>query len=317
VSESASESKNEVSASPLRPGFLDRRGRSTVVGVGLDRVIWQDLYHQWLNASWRRVMVVVLGLYLGINTLFASAYLIVGDGIENARKGSFSDAFFFSVQTFATIGYGKMVPISLAANIVVTMEALCGLLGAAMITGLMFAKFSRPTARVLWSRIMTVAPHDGVPALMFRLANERQNQIVEATVRLLMVRVETTKEGMRVRRVIDLPLQRSQSGVFALSWLAIHRITKESPLYGATLAQLRADGVQFAAQVSGIDETFAQTVNARAAWSVDELRLNEQFEDILRTGEDGSWRMEYGRFHSTRPVTAPHERALVDGVVTP
>jgi inward rectifier potassium channel len=317
VSESASDTKSAVTASPLRPSFLDPRGRSTVVRVGLDRVIWQDLYHQWLNASWRQVMLVVLGLYLGINTFFACAYLLVGDGIENARKGSVSDAFFFSVQTFSTIGYGKLVPVSLAANLVVTLEALCGLLGAAMITGLMFAKFSRPTARVLWSKIMTVAPHDGVPALMFRLANERQNQIVEATVRLLMLRVETTKEGMRVRRVTDLPLQRSQSGVFALSWLAIHRITQESPLYGVTLAELRAAGVQFAAQVSGIDETFAQTVNARAAWNVDELRLNEQFEDILRTGEDGSWRMEYGRFHSTRPVTLPHERALVDDVLTP
>jgi len=305
---------NNVAASSLRPRWLDARGRSTIVRVGLHTPLWQDLYHQWLTASWPVVAGVVLTLYLGVNVLFASAYLLFGSGIENMRSHSFQDAFFFSVQTLATIGYGKMVPITFAANIIVTIEALCGLLGVAMITGLMFAKFSRPTARVLWSRVLTVAPHDGIPAMMFRLANERQNQIVEATMRFLMVRVETTKEGMRVRRVYDLPLQRSQSGVFALSWLAIHRITKESPLHGQTLEQLAKAGVQFSAQMSGIDDSFAQNVNARAAWSVDDVRLGEQFEDILRTGEDGVWRMEYGLFHTTR-TASEGERALVNEVL--
>ncbi len=294
---------HEGSASSLRPRWLDPRGRSTVVRVGLRRVLWQDLYHQWLTASWTQVLSLVLVLYLGVNIFFACLYLLVGSGIENARSHSFTDAFFFSVQTLATIGYGKLVPVSLAANVIVTVEALCGLLGVAMITGLMFAKFSRPTARVLWSRVMTLAPHDGVPALMFRMANERQNQIVEASVRLLMLRSEVTQEGMRVRRVYDLPLQRSQSGVFALSWLAIHRITEASPLFQRSLAALAAEGVQFVAQMTGIDDTFAQSVNARAAWSAEEIRFGEQFEDILRTGDDGLWRMEYGRFHQTRAAT--------------
>ncbi len=290
-------------ASPLRPRFLDARGRSSLVRTGLRRAPLQDLYHQWLTAPWPKVLALVLVLYLGVNVFFACLYLLVGDGIENARSHSFVDAFFFSVQTLATIGYGKLVPVSLAANLVVTIEALCGLLGVAMITGLMFAKFSRPTARVLWSQVMTVAPHDGVPALMFRLANERQNQIVEASVRLLMLRPEVTQEGMWVRRVYDLPLQRSQSGVFALSWLAIHRINEQSPLRGQSLAKLAAAGVQFVAQMSGIDDTFAQAVNARAAWGIDDVRFGEQFEDILRTGEDGVWRMEYGQFHQTRKAS--------------
>ena len=304
----------ERPASSLRPRWLDPRGVSTVQRVGLKRVLWQDLYHQWLTASWRQVMLLVITLYLGVNTLFASAYMLCGNGIENMRARRFGDAFFFSVQTLATIGYGKMVPISLAANIIVTVEALCGLLGVAMITGLMFAKFSRPTARVLWSKVLVVAPHEGVPSMMFRLANERQNQIVEASVRLLMLRGETTKEGMRVRRVYDLPLQRSQSGVFALSWLAIHKITRESPLYGQTLASLAAAGTQFSAQMSGIDDTFAQNVNARVAWSTDEVRLGEHFEDILVTDEHGAWKMEYGQFHKTRPASAA-EKAIVEEVL--
>ena len=304
-------------ASSLRPRWFDSRGRSTVTRIGAPRRIGQDLYHRWLTASWSQVALLVIALYLGINTLFASAYWLCGAGIENVRPHSFTDVFFFSVQTLSTIGYGKLVPISLAANIIVTIEVLCGLVGVAMITGLMFAKFSRPTARVIWSRILPVAMHDGVPSLMFRVANERENQIVEANLRFLMVREETTKEGMRVRRVVDLPLQRSQSGVFALSWLAIHRITKESPLYGVSHAQLTAANVQFAAQLGGIDDTFAQNVNARAAWTVADLRIGEQFEDIMRTDEEGRWTMDYTRFHLTRAVSsdelaATHEALRVE-----
>lgn len=303
-------------ASSLRPRWFDSRGRSIVTRVGMPARPGQDLYHQWLTASWLQVSLTVFVLYLGINVFFACLYLLCGSGIENTRAHSFTDVFFFSVQTLSTIGYGKMVPVSFAANVVVTMEVLCGLVGVAMITGLMFAKLSRPTARVVWSQVLVVAPHDGVPALMFRLANERRNQIVEASMRFLMVREETTQEGMRLRRIYDLPLQRSQQGVFALSWLAIHRITKESPLYGQSLAKLAAAGVQFSAQLSGIDDTFAQNVNARAAWSVGELRLGEQFQDILRTDESGRWTMDFNLFHQTRAVSA-EERARVAQVLPP
>jgi inward rectifier potassium channel len=246
----------------------------------------------------------VVGLYLGVNVLFALGYLLLGDGIENMRGGSFTDAFFFSVQTLATIGYGKLVPVSFAANSLVTVEALTGLVGVAMITGLMFAKFSRPTARVLWSETLVVAPQDGVPSLMFRMANERSSQVVEATLRFFLVRAEQTAEGEQVRRVHDLRLQRAQSGAFVLSWLAVHPIDAQSPLYGLSLEQVRAAGTDFIASLSGLDETFGQTVHSRKGWSAKDLRVGVRFADVMRTDEQGRRVMDLARFHDVKELSA-------------
>ena len=204
-------------AEPQR--FISREGRSTLVLHGLQRGLLHDAYHSWLAASWTRALALVVIAYLAINLLFALLYLALG-GVENARPGSFADAFFFSVQTIATIGYGKLAPVSLAAHLLVTIESFCGITGLALMTGLMFAKFARPSARVLWSEVAVVAVMDGVPSLMFRVANARGNQVVEAQLRLGMLRSEVTPEGERIRRQHDLKLVRPNSAVFALSWLA-------------------------------------------------------------------------------------------------
>src|SRR5208337_4984173 len=155
------------------------------------------------------------------NAAFALVYVLGGDSIENARPGSFTDAFFFSVQTMATIGFGKMVPRTGLANVLVTLESLVGLLGLAIATGLVFAKFSRPTARVLFSRVAVISPWDGVRSLMFRMANERDNRIIEAQVHVVLMRNEATAENVLVRRVHDLALLRHNNPSFALSWTAI------------------------------------------------------------------------------------------------
>src|SRR5881296_521694 len=198
------------------------------------RGLFDDLYHHLLSAPWPRLLATIAGLYLAANALFALAYLAAPGSVENARPGSFVDAFFFSVQTMATIGYGKLVPHTGFANVLVTTEALVGLFGVAMVTGLMFAKFSRPTARVLFSRQAVVAPHDGVPSFMFRMANARGNNIVRAEVRVVLAREETTLEGSRMRRFHDLVLLRPRSTLFSFSWTAIHPITEASPFHGAT-----------------------------------------------------------------------------------
>ncbi len=276
-------------------------GRSTLVSVGLERGgIFSDLYHSWLNAPWWQVMLGVIVLYAAVNGLFAIGYFAIG-GIENA-DGSFSDAFFFSVQTLATIGYGKLVPASLAAHLLVTVESLCGLLGAAMAAGLMFAKFARPTARVLWSKVAVVGTMDGVPALMFRAANARGNQVVEATLRLGLLRYETTVEGQQLRRIIDLDLVRSNSPVFVLSWLAVHRIVPGSPLYGATTESLKATRTEIYASLMGLDATFGQTIHARHSWVPDELVWNAQFVDIIGPLPDGRQGVDYTKFHETKPL---------------
>lgn len=261
-----------------------------------------DLYHHLMDMSWARLMVFIAAAYLTINTLFALAYLAGGDCIENATPGSFHDAFFFSVQTMATIGYGKLVPRTSYANAMVAFEALCGIVGTAMSTGLMFAKFARPTARVLFSRVAVVSERDGVASLMFRMANERGNQIVEASLRVVLSRNETTREGESVRRFHDLALSRDRNAVFALSWTAIIPITEASALRGETSESLADSDAMLIVSLMGIDETSAQTVHARHVYYPEDLRWNERFVDILDRTPEGRRRVDYRAFHDTRPT---------------
>jgi len=244
-------------------------------------------------------------LYLTGNCMFALGYLAGGDGIENARHGSFSDAFFFSVQTMATIGYGKFAPRTLFAHILVTLETFVGLLGVAMTTGLTFAKFSRPTARVLFSRVAVVRPWNGIPSLMFRMANQRSNQIVEAHLHVVLARDETTAEGESIRRFHDLELTRRQNAIFALSWTAMHAITERSPLYGASSTSLAAAGAEIVVSLVGTDETFSQTVHARYSYVPDEIVWDARFVDIISQLPDGRRRIDYTRFHDVVPLGAP------------
>ncbi len=284
-----------------QPRFISREGRSNLVKLGIRRAALSDLYHSWLAARWRLVFLVVVVLYLAVNSVFAGLYLLLG-GIENARPGSFADAFFFSVQTIATIGYGKMSPVTVPAHLLVTLESFCGITGVALITGLMFAKFARPTARVLWSEVCVVAMQDGVRSLMLRVANARGNQVAEANLRVGLLRNETTAEGESVRRMHDLRLVRGNSQVFALSWLAVHPIDEQSVLYGATPESLRAQHAELYVSLSGLDETFNQTIHSRHAYAVDEIRWGERFVDLIGALPDGRIGIDYTRFHQTKPA---------------
>ncbi len=272
-----------------------------IVSIGLESGLYHDAYHVLLTMAWWRFLGAVFLGYLAVNSLFAWGYWSLGDAIENATPGSFSDCFFFSVQTLATIGYGKMAPRTLGANLLVTCEALLGMMGLALTTGLVFARFSRPTARVLFSRVAIVAPYEGVPSLMFRMANARGNRIVEARLRLSLVREELTVEGAEVRRVHDLKLQRSEHAAFALSWTAIHPIDEKSPLHGIDEAGLKSSMADFVASLTGIDEGLAQTVHARYGYRADDIRWNARFVDILQTGPDRSV-IDYTRFHDVVPI---------------
>ncbi len=287
---------------PSRPRVfrLPGSGRE-ILSIGLRQSPLHDVYHSLLAAPWRAFFALVLVAYLGANLLFALGYLAIGDGIEAARPGSFSDAFFFSVQTMATIGYGKMAPRGTAANVLVTVEALVGLLGLALVTGLVFAKFSRPTARVIFSRSAVVTRFDGVPSLLVRLANERGNQIAEAQAHLVLLRNERTPEGEVVRRIHDLKLRRSQSAFFAFTWLVVHPITADSPLHGETAESLREKDVDLVASMTGLDETLSQSVHARHAWTPDQILWGFRFADVLVPTDDGRRAIDYRRFHDVEP----------------
>jgi inward rectifier potassium channel len=272
-----------------------------ILSIGLRNTPLRDVYHSLLTTTWLQFFGIVLVAYLGANLLFAAGYLAIGDGIEEARPGSFADAFFFSVQTMATIGYGKMAPRGLVANLLVTVEALIGLLGLALVTGLVFAKFSRPTARVIFSRDVVITRFDGVPSLLVRMANERGNQIAEAQAHLVLLRTERTPEGEEVRRVHDLRLRRSQSAFFAFTWLVVHPITPESPLFGETAESLARKDVDLVASMTGLDETLSQSVHARHAWATDRIRWGHRFVDVLVTLPDGRRAIDYRKFHDVEP----------------
>ena len=275
--------------------------RFDVVRKGIPHSKWRDPYHLLLTLNWSWFIGLTGASYIVANALFALLYLAGGDCIQNARPGYFSDAFFFSVQTMASIGYGAMYPKTDYANVLVTIEALVGLMGLAMGTGLMFARFSRPTARVLFSGVAIIAPLNGVPTLMFRAANERRNQILEAQMGVSLLRNEVTAEGESMRRFYDLKLLRSQTRNFSLTWTVMHQIDESSPLYGETPESLAETETDIVITLTGLDETVSQTVHARHYYMTEEILWNMRFVDILSRKSDGRRMIDYTRFHDVTP----------------
>ena len=274
-----------------------REPTGEVVRVGLQQRWFDDVYHLLLGASWPRLLGLVAALYVVTNAFFACLYLLGGDCIAGASPGSFHDAFFFSVQTLSTIGYGTMAPKGTYGSILVSFEALVGLIGVTMTTGLVFSKFARPTAAVIFSTPMVITPRDGRPCLMFRMGNARGNDVVEAAIRLSLIREEVTLEGERARRILDLKLLRNETPLFALSWTAFHFIDEESPLHGETEATLRAKKARFIVTFTGIDGTFAQSVHARHIYTEEDVVWGGRFVDIMSTTESGGLQVDYGKFH--------------------
>jgi inward rectifier potassium channel len=276
-----------------------------VVRIGMPRTPFADFYASLLASSWSLLVGGITGAYVVLNLFFASLFYFGGTfggaTILNAREGSFQDAFFFSVQTFATIGYGTMSPQGFFGNLLVTIEAIVGILFVAMATGLMFAKFSRPSARVVFSRNAVITNREGIPTLMFRMANERGNRIVEASVRVVLVRNETTSEGEKLRRFYDLPLTRSQTALFAFTWSAMSPITETSPLFGETTTSLEDSEAELVISLVGIDETLSQTIHARHYYAADDVLFGRRFVDILASLPDGRRSFDYSRFHDLLP----------------
>ncbi|MGC1394719.1 MAG: ion channel [Coleofasciculaceae cyanobacterium] len=273
-----------------------------MIRKGISNSEWRDPYHALLTISWKKFLVLTVVSYILLNTIFALLYLAQADSIKNARPGSFLDAFFFSVQTMATIGYGAMYPQTDYANLLVSIEALAGLFWVAMGTALMFSRFSRPTAQVLFSRVAVVAPHNGVLSLMFRTANERRNQILEAQVSVSLLQDEITKEGEFIRRFYDLKLRRRQTQAFTLSWTVIHEINQDSPLYGATPESLIEGKVDLVVTLMGLDETVSQTIHARHYYITEEILFGQRFVDIFSTKTDGQRLLDFTRFHDVMPL---------------
>ena len=281
-----------------------------IIRLGDPHSPWRDLYHLLQTISWSGFVAVLLMAYLLVNAAFAVAYLLGGDAIANADPNSFLDAFFFSVQTMASIGYGAMYPQTDYANFLVVAESFVGLLFIAMATGMIFARFSVPTARILFSHYALIAPFNGSPCLMFRTANKRRNRILEAQLWVTLVRDEFTKEGDLFRRFYDLELIRAHTPLFALTWTALHPINEKSPLYGATPESLRREHAEIIVIITGIDENLSQTIHARHSFVADEILWNFRFKDVLGWTRDGRRAINFNNFDKVYRVDPVNGYAL-------
>jgi inward rectifier potassium channel len=307
----------------LPPIFTDKQGRPG--GRGAQQAFRikgrhrspRDIYHWLLTTSWAVFAAIGLGVYLLANTVFALLYLADPRGIANARPGDFSDAFFFSVQTIGTIGYGMLYPKNLYANVVMTAENFFGLSFIAVATGVIFARVSRPTARVMFSKNALIVRHDGEMTLMFRAANERANRVLEAEVTVSITRDLMTREGKSMRRFEQLNLVRSRSPLFALTWTILHVIDETSPLYGMTEKALSRTAGQLLVVLSGMDETFAQRIHARHSYMPEDIVWNRHFADVIFEDEAGGRVVDYGRFHDLEDGPEPGEEAALGPDVTP
>ncbi len=275
-------------------------GRLTIHGMGQWYHHWRDPYHLLLTIPWLGFMGIVSAAYLLINALFALAYLAGGNCLEGAKPGSFGDAFFFSVQTLASIGYGAIHPKTLYADMLVTVEAIASLLLIAVVTGLSFARFSRPTAKVVFSKFIIITTHNRQPTLMFRVANQRNNYILEATAQAYLVVDETTAEGEFMRRIHELKLIRQRTPSLTLSWTIMHSIEPDSPLSGLTAVDLEQLHAQINVSIGGVDETVAYSINARHSYATEDILFDHRFEDIIHKLENGDRYFDYSRFHDVR-----------------
>jgi inward rectifier potassium channel len=278
-------------------------GKFQVEGLGAWYVHWRDPYHLMLTVPWWGFIGFISMAYLLLNAGFAILYLLGGDSLNGARPGSFEDAFFFSVQTLGSIGYGVFSPKTPYANLVVTLEAITSLLAIAVVTGLTFARFSKPTARIIFSQYAVIAPVNGVPTLIFRMANQRHNQILEAQLRAYFLRSEITTEGESIYRIHTLDLLRDRSPGFSISWTAYSPITPSSPLYGSTSEDLVRDHAQLVVSLSGLDESVAYTVTVRHAYGAEQILFDHRFLDVVREGENGDRVFDRTYFHQVEPLS--------------
>jgi inward rectifier potassium channel len=280
-------------------------GGREYVTSGIAPAVFQDLYHHLMTISWPRLFAVIAAFFLGFDFLFGLLYDLVPGSIANLNPPGFAGAFFFSVETLATVGYGDMHPQTLYGHTIAMFEMFTGLMLLAIVTGIMFARFSRPRARFLFGRLAVIRPINGQLTLMFRVANARQNVVQEAAAKLRVIREEVSLEGLRMRRIRDLTLVREQQPVFFIGWTVMHSIDETSPLYHETEESLRRSDASFILTLSGTDDTTGHTLMAREQYSNTAIRWHKAFRDILHVTPEGVTHIDYTRFHDVEDLPAP------------
>jgi inward rectifier potassium channel len=274
-------------------------GGREVIAEGVRLNFWADISHRCMTATWPAFIAGAVLVFIAFNAVFASLYWIGDQPISSVSGGAYIDYLYFSIETLSTAGYGDMHPQTHYGHFIAAVELFTGIFSMSLMTGLIFARFSRPNARLLFARHPVISSHDGAPTLMIRLANERHNIIGNATAKLWLLRNVVSLEGQSLRRFYELPLLRREHPALALSWTLYHILDEESPLYGLKAEDLEALGVSLAVVVSGYDVVAAQTVHARKSYGYSDIRFGHRYADILDTADDGRLRIDYGRFHET------------------
>jgi inward rectifier potassium channel len=283
-------------------GVVVHVGQFEFLKINTGKREWRDAYHWILSLSWPQFAALISGAYLALNVVFAVLYEIAGNSIAEMPPGSFSAAFFFSVQTLATVGYGHMYPTTLYGNILTTVEIMVGMFGLAVMTGLIFVRFSRPTARIEFTRNVVIAAFDGRPTLMLRVANLRHHSMAEAEFRVMFMRDEQVKEGETIRRFYALKLHFDRIITFPVALTLRHTIDEQSPLHGMTAESLQATDARLVASVVGIETVIQAAVQSQKDYSWRDVRFGERFVEIYTETGEGRLTVDYGRLHETEPA---------------
>lgn len=271
----------------------------------------RDIYQYLINISWPKFFSIVLTFYIALNFIFAMLYFIVGaDHINGINSRSFintySDLFFFSVQTFTTVGYGGMIPKDFITNIIAAMETLTGLLGFALATGLLYGRFSRPSARIIYSKMALISPLKDKNSFQFRIANQRRNTLMEMEAKVMVAFIERT-DGQSVKRYYDMKLERSYIYFFPLSWTLVHPIDNESPLSGKGPNELRALEAEILILIKGFDDTFSQVVHSRFSYRYDEIIWGAKFKKTFFIDDNGDFVIDLKNIHDYEKESFQYE----------
>jgi inward rectifier potassium channel len=288
-----------------------RSGQFEFVKLNAEKFDWRDTYHLILTLSWPGFAGFVFGIYLLINIVFAALYMLEAHAVAEMRPGSFFDAFFFSVETLATVGYGHMYPETFYGHLITMLEIMVGMFGLAVITGLIFVRFSRPTARMHFSKVAVIAPFDGVPNLMIRVANLRHQAMVEPEFRMILVRSTTTAEGDDVRRFRSLKLDFDHLILFPTALTVRHRIDEESPLFGMTPEDFQQQDIRIIASMVGVDTVIVAPIQNFGDYNYEQIEWNRRFVEIYDQNEEGEWTVDYARIDETEDI-APIQNLAKD-----
>src|SRR5947209_3568831 len=289
---------------PHRP-IATRAGRTEFLKINAAVSGWRDSYHWILSLSWPRFGLFLLGTYVFINLLFAALYILQPNCIADLDPRSFPHAFFFSVETLATVGYGHNYPATVYGHVIVTIEIFLGMIWLAVITGLIFVRFARPTARIVFSNSLVIAPFDGRLSVMYRVANLRHTSMAEAEFRLLYSRDERVVEGDEVRRFHELKVYPDRMITFPAALTIRHTIDEQSPLHGATAESLEKEDAFFVASTLSLELVMAASVQSAQDYSFEDIQFGVRFVDVYTEREDGGMTVDYGRLHETEPVPLP------------